>query len=604
MNRSRKLIALLMVFALMFSMCSCSKTRDPGKELEVVPGSKPEHNGGGNVIMPTPSATPVPGITGNPSGPQIDDDEIIDLTMFISLAGNEKDYDNEIMNLIAEKTGVRVTETWLTGITDTEAIDILIASGKLPDFIYTNYSEDLYESNLLVACDDYLEKYPNIKALYSDEEWDNFRAPDGHIYWFDVYDRFKGKDSTTVHTGQAFWIQTRVLKWAGYPLIETLDQYFDLLERFAEANPEMPDGSNVIPYTCMCEDWRYYSIENAPMFLDGYPNDGCVIVNVDEGTDNPRVIDYNTTDTAKAYFKKLNEEYQKGIIDPDFASQTYDEYIAKLATGQVLGMCDCYWDFGYTLSDAFSVSLTDQDGKTYRLDELGCEYVPLGLVMESGTEQQWHSYGSIINYSSGLSVTTSCFDPDNAFRFLNDLLSQEIMDLRFWGIEGVDYYVDSNGLYFRTDEMRENWKNNKYKASHTCEYSYLPQWRGVSDDGLNRMKPSDQPSEFRSGLSANINECFDAYGANSYVDMIGSKYCETYPWYPLYTWSNNLSTTSDDGLAWNKMYECKHEWLPKVVISKDFDKAWDNYMRSYNACDPQVFIDAAQEEVENRMKGN
>ena len=83
------------------------------------------------------------------------------------------------------------------------------------------------------------------------------------------------------------------------PKIETLDQYFEILEKYAKEHPELPDGTPVIPYTCLCEDWKYYCIENAPMFLDGYPNDGCVIVNIDNGADKPQVVDYNTTETAK-----------------------------------------------------------------------------------------------------------------------------------------------------------------------------------------------------------------------------------------------------------------------------------------------------------------
>lgn len=77
-----------------------------------------------------------------------------------------------------------------------------------------------------------------------------------------------------------------------------------------EANPTMEDGTENIAYTILCEDWRYYCLENAPQFLDGYPNDGSVIVDPDE----LKVIDYNTTDTAKRYFQKLNEEYKKGYV--------------------------------------------------------------------------------------------------------------------------------------------------------------------------------------------------------------------------------------------------------------------------------------------------
>ena len=57
-------------------------------------------------------------------------------------------------------------------------------------------------------------------------------------------------------------------------------------------------------------------------------------------------------------------------------------------------------------------------------------------------EHQWHSYGDTVNNASGISITVDCKDPDKAFKFISDLLTQEIHDLRFWGVEGVVYLVD------------------------------------------------------------------------------------------------------------------------------------------------------------------
>ena len=74
----------------------------------------------------------------------------------------------------------------------------------------------------------------------------------------------------SLHNGEAFWIQTRVLKWAGYPKITTVEQYFDLIESYAQANPTMPDGTENIPFTILCDDWRYFCLENVPQFLDGF----------------------------------------------------------------------------------------------------------------------------------------------------------------------------------------------------------------------------------------------------------------------------------------------------------------------------------------------
>ena len=594
MNRMKRTISFLLIFSLLATFASCSARKTGhGRRTSDEP-FKPEKDD--VIVIPEPTD---PYVTPEP------DDGITDLTMFIDRPGNEKEYDNRIRELIAQMTGVRVTESYITGISAEEAVGALIASGNLPDYFYGGSEiHDLYTAGDLVAWDPYLDIYPNLRELYSEAEWARFRQADGKIYWADVFDNHYEKDTSTTHTGFAFWIQVRVLEWAGYPKIETLDQYFDLLEAYTEANPRMPDGTDVIPYTCLCEDWRYFSIEMAPMFLDGHPYNGCVSVDVDPDTKLPVISDYNTTDTAEAYFRKLNEEYENGIVDPDFAIQTYDEYISKVMTGRVLGMCDMYWDFGYMAEDSFSLTpVNDPYGRTKTLSELGCDYVPLGLVAEQGMEQRYHTYEEMTDYSSGIAVTTSCTDPDLAFRFLNDILEQDIHDLRFWGIEGYDYLVDNNGLYYRTIEMRANWNDYSYRAENTCEYSYMPQWAGMSRDGINCMMPSDQPSEFLAGKPEPLINCFKAYGVNNYVEMLGSVYNTPDPWYPMWTWSNTLSTDTPHGLSWDYMNECKHEWLPKLVLSSDFDEDWDSYMRGYEACEPQVFIDMAQKEANDRLAG-
>ena len=105
------------------------------------------------------------------------------------MVGSEKNRDNEIRELIAQKTGVRVTESYLPAMTQEEAIDVIIASGQYPDFIYGGTETyRLYENGLLVAWDPYLEMYPDLKALYTDDEWDMFRQDDGHIYWANVFE--------------------------------------------------------------------------------------------------------------------------------------------------------------------------------------------------------------------------------------------------------------------------------------------------------------------------------------------------------------------------------------------------------------------------------
>ena len=559
--KRKKLVSVLLVAAMAASMAACGTSG----------GKKTSSSAKGD------------------GGSSSDDGEMKEFTAFFAVPGTEINDDNEIMLKIGELTGATCKETWLTGQTAEEAVGTLIAGGEYPDFIDGGDGmKQLYEAGALVALDDYIDKYPNIKEFLTEAEWDKLRQDDGHIYWIIQFQNIYGEEKATTHNDEAFWIQTRVLEWAGYPEVHTMDQYFDLIESYNEANPTMEDGTQNIPYTILCEDWRYFCLENAPEFLDGYPNDGSVIVD----PDTKKIIDYNTTPTAKRYFQKLNEEYQKGIVDPESFTQTYDEYIAKLSTGRVLGMIDQWWDFSANVNDSL---------KQQGLDLKGCNYVPLPITIDEGIKNQWHNSGGVLNVASGLGITTSCEDVEGALAFVDALLGQEVHDLRFWGVKDVDYSVDENGEFYRTEDMRMQVADTAYKASHMCPYSYFPQYIGTSRDGINAMTPDGQPKEFYDSLSKNVQECFEAYGAQTYVDMLGTSEAPG-PWYPMYSYSNNMTTSTEGGTAWLKMGEVKHQFLPQVVMADDFESAWANYLDEYNACNPQAFLDEMQQELDRRIE--
>ena len=91
---------------------------------------------------------------------------IKEFTAFFAVPGSEINDDNEIQQMIAEKIGAKVKETWLTGQTAQEAVGTLIAGGEYPDFIDGgDGTAQLYDAGALVALDDYIDKYPNIKEF-------------------------------------------------------------------------------------------------------------------------------------------------------------------------------------------------------------------------------------------------------------------------------------------------------------------------------------------------------------------------------------------------------------------------------------------------------
>lgn len=509
--------------------------------------------------------------------------EIREYTAFFAVPGNEINDDNEVQQMIAEITGAKVKETWLTGQTAAEAVGTMIAGGEYPDLIDgSDGTAQLCDAGALIPLDTYLDDYPNLKNFWSEEEWDKVRQDDGHIYWIPQFGNPYEQDMNPT-PAEAFWIQTRVLKWAGYPQLKTLDDYFDLLEAYNEANPAMEDGTANIPYTILCDDWRYFCLENPPQFLAGYPNDGSVIVD----TETTTVVDYNTIDEAKIYFNKLNEEFAKGIVDPEAFTQSFDEYIAKLSSGRVLGMVDQWWQF----TDA-------RDSiKSQGLSEQGCNYVPFALVTDENTTPNYNTQ-DVINPANGLGITVSCEDPEGVLQFLNDLLEPEVRILRGWGVEGVDYAVDENGVFYRSDEQWALAADSAYKASHICSYSYLPNYTGMLADGINTSDPQQQPSEFVKSLPSDVQECLQAYGCETYLEMMDPADEPAGPWFPMYSHSNTMTTATEGGTSWVKMGELKHAWLPKVVMAEDFEQAWEEYMAAYEAANPAAFLKEMQEELD------
>lgn len=514
--------------------------------------------------------------------------QIKHFTAFFAVEGENIDPNNDMKREIARRTGADCEEMWLVGQTKESALNSYIVSGDYPDFISGDTS--LYEVGALLPLDEYWDDYPNIKNYLTEEQWERFKRPDGHIYWIPQFGVTHGEDVEVTHSGEAFWIQTRVLKWAGYPEIHTVDEYFDLIERYVAANPTMEDGTPNIPFAILCDGWRYFCLENIPQFLDGYPNDGSCIVD----PDTLQVIDYNTTDTAKWYFGKLNEEYHKGILSAESFTGTYEDYLKKISTGAVLGMPDQWWQFYYSVQTAY-----DEKG----LREQGCDYVPLPITRAEGIKNQWHVTRSAeLDSSTGLSITVSCEDIDGALQFVSDLLEPEIIKLRFWGMEGDDYYVDENGMFYLTKEQSGRWSAAEEKRKHFCFYSYFPRVEGKLPDGINAFSLEYQSTEFYKNQPADIQECFSAYGVNNYVDMLGNNEAPG-PWFPMYSYTTALSSNSQAGQVRDRMEEIKHKWLPQVIMADDFDAAWEAYMEEYNTCDPQIYYQMLQQEVDRRVNG-
>ncbi|WP_303823652.1 sugar ABC transporter substrate-binding protein [Ruminococcus flavefaciens] len=507
--------------------------------------------------------------------------ELKEFTGFFCARNTPLDNDNEIRKLIAEKTGCILYEEWVEDQADIDKIfsDMMI-SGKYPDFISPDgpNCQRLIKEHAFIPLDNYWDEYPNLKALYTDAQWDILRAEDGHIYFIPLFSAVNKQVTGNIHDGEAFWIQVKVLEWANYPELKTLDDYFDLIEAYMEANPVDENGEPYIGYEIQATEVRMFALDNPPMFLDGHPNDGCCFVD----PDTLEAKDYNLLPTAKRWFEKLNEEYHKGVIDPEcFVMETAD-YYDKLLTGRVLGMVDQHWNFG----------------SSERQLPAECTYIPFGLTIDGQLVERYRD-NPAFNASTGVGVSTSCSDPDGAVEFMSKLIEPEILNLRYWGIEGVDYFVNDEGFFDQTEEQYKQWNDSKYTLSHKCEYSYMPHYGGMAPDGKNAYTSTNQPNIFHDHLAPAIQKCFDAYGKQTYTEFLNPPE-ENPAWYPMWSFESSVTEATEYGEVSKRISDIKHKYMPMMVMSDDFEKTWQEYNTEYNKANPQIYFDALTAEVHRR----
>ncbi len=146
----------------------------------------------------------------------------------------------------------------------------------------------------------------------------------------------------------------------------------------------------------------------------------------------------------------------------------------------------------------------------------------------------------------GLAITKDCEDPVRAIKFLDYLCSDEGAVLYKWGVEGENYFVDENGMRYRTEEeivTRESViaeYNEEQKAA--CEA-----W---NVEMLTDIFP--QPDEF-----------------------------ETPPYSPLWAYATPQEITSNveilNEIAWPGLVKCVTESVD------NFDANWDKLIADYEA---------------------
>ena len=515
--------------------------------------------------------------------------EPITLTVFAGDPGDLPAEDNKIYDLIEEKFGIKFEFEFLAGNLD-ETLGLKIANKDYADLFSGGNSADLIiEGGALINLLDYIspEKTPRLWAHIEPQKArliEKDAAGNSVLYIIPNYGLADGPQIVNSVNGPAFFIQKQVLAWAGYPQVKTLDEYFDVLEKFIDANPTDENGTPYVGFAILCEDWRHFCLINPVQHLMGRPNDGEVLIDVsNEDFHTETFID---KPYAKAYYKKLNEEFHKGLIQQDTFTDSYDAYIAKISSGVVLGMFDQGWDFG-------SATSALNDAKMYKNT-----YVALGLIYdESNLEgvalpsttwkvEEHYVNGSLPNVRRGFGISVNCQCPERVIAMWEEMLSDEWQLIFNWGIEDEDYFIDDEGRLQMTQEQYEHTQDSSWKLENKADalFGNSPKKQGyimndiqVGDKVVkagNCWEPGNQP-EIVFGLMNDYDKEFLAgYGYQKFADFVNAP-IELAPYGE--AWQINYTPVDTEH---TKFLQIQDQRLPEMIMGDpaEFDAMWDAFV--------------------------
>mgnify|MGYP000894723268 FL=1 len=356
---------------------------------------------------------------------------------------------NPIAKYLAEKTGVIVKMESLT-TSEVEKLNLMFASGTMPDFVNAPYwsstggegaviKKGAIEGQLL-AIDEYLDKYPNVKKLCTVGIAKDF-------YQFDLHPpEFEGKtyiipQQTPDGTVESITNFTYGCYARGDILnalnvkpedIDTADKLYNLLTDIKNGGFKDINGKPVIPagtlhngwdHTRFLEFWTDYNIS-------GYR------------FENGKVINYIFSKDEEDKLMYMRKLIKNGLFDPEAFSNTDTMGKEKLAVGKL-----AVFGAQAMVSDLYNTLYKTNPEMKY--EKLGPFKNKSGKPVAQVEKKGRSGFPAMF-----LSAQTK--KADDVLRVLDWVNSDEGLLFTYWGIENVHHTIE-NGVPKWIPDVKTKW---------------------------------------------------------------------------------------------------------------------------------------------------
>ena len=421
MRTSKKLLALLLAAMMTASLAACGSD-DSGSTPAADNGTAASDNGGTAAETPTePTEVQLPLADGE------------SLSYFISLDANASivvtDYnDNEFFQALEEKTGVHI-EWQMSSSADTLTnFNLMIASNQLPDMFYGSqyYSEGMdagIDDGYFLDLTDLVPEYmPNYSARL---------AADPQAQIDTVTDSSRIASIYALYTEpQGPWLGMQIrqdwLQKCGLDMPVTYADWEEVLTPFKDQMGATAPLSVTF---------------NGTDTMTGGMAAGYGVIGTWQLGEDGKVMYGPYSENWKQYVTMMHDWFEKGLIDPDFMTQSaFMVDMTSVITGKTGA-----WISMYTMPSLYEASSEDPD----------MYIVPITPpVQNEGDELHIRYRDTYVGITTTLSATSDNWEL--SLRWLDYLFSDEGSMLANYGVEGDTYTLDDSGNPVFTDKVLAN----------------------------------------------------------------------------------------------------------------------------------------------------
>lgn len=306
---------------------------------------------------------------------------------------------------LLEELGNAEIEVQIVPVIDYDTkVNTVLASGDIPDVIWgsgpsVGIWRDGEEQGAFLPINEYLDKYPDVKAAVPDSIWERLRDENGDIYFI----------PHLIWPVVPFFLFYRqdLLEQADLAEPKTVDEFVTLLEALKTQFPEMAAFS-------MGYEWHAKDLATAYEFSEfGW----------EPVPDDPdQIIPWYTQDKEIEFRFWLQDLHRRALLDPNYGVNREPNFSTdNFKAGKVVIATENWLAFPDIVTNLLQV---EPNAKVGVLSPLG---------PSAGTR-------TVFPVDRGFYVSARIADPDGFFDFLNWTLT-EGSDFRRYGVEGKTYNI-------------------------------------------------------------------------------------------------------------------------------------------------------------------